>query len=52
MAELAINQYGEAFAPPTEAAHWLVRRMNDNKHGGPMPTFGKEGKPKIGRAHV
>ncbi|MBP8810153.1 MAG: hypothetical protein KBG48_07660 [Kofleriaceae bacterium] len=45
MSELAINQYGEAFSLPAEAAHWLVRRMHDNKHGGPTPTFGQDGKP-------
>lgn len=45
MSELAINQYGESFAPPPDTAHWLVRRMNDNKHGGPMQTFGANGRP-------
>ena len=43
--ELAINQYGEAFTPPADAAAWLVRRMNDTKHGGPLPTFGADGRP-------
>lgn len=45
MAELAINQFGQTFTPPAEVAHWLVRRMSDNKHGGPVATVGTNGSP-------
>ncbi len=47
MSELAFNYKGQRFAPPSEAAHWRVRRFRDGQRGALDIVLDADGLPLI-----